>query len=760
MTVRLASLGAVACLAGLAGAAFHRGFGLGAVLGPVVAAAVIPVLLAALPATLLARGGRRPPPLPVSVLSSVVLWLAVVAVTLFRDGSPHARGVLPAIADGLVNGGTRLLDTTLPASKSPDLLVVPQALTWLAALAGAELVLRTRSVLAPAVPALVAFGIAVTVTVSGPGSNLGIAGGLVVVTGALALCRRAEPRAPWGHDPGRRTWPGWAGRVDARRSALGLALVAATAAVALTAGPALLAPSAGPYDLRAHRSVPSHPQSTVSPLDFVSAWLHSPGDVLFTAAPPLSRNIRLAVLDRFDGQQWTPSARYTPAGGRVPPAPDTPPGADRIHQDIIIGTLPGIFLPHVDRPVTLTGAGLAVDTADGSLISSRPLAPGRAYSVTSAVPRDLSPEQLAALRIASGTSSDTTRALPPELPAPIAAAAREAGADGGTPFQRAYRLEQYLRTQFTYDQDAPSGHTYGHLAYFLDRSHTGTSEQFATAFAVLARVLGLPSRVVVGFHPARQPTSDAAPAETGRTGTVRAGDVRAGDVLVWPEIDFAGVGWVPFYPTPEATGQHGGSVATAAQGEPTGRAQKVTEAAAVPPQSVVEAAPAGSPRSSSTPVGVLAGLAAAGAVMAVGVAYLVLAMSAPAHRRRRRRTAGGDRERVVGAWLDTLESLDRAGAPVRPSATPTAVVEHGSALVGPGGRAPLADLARLATMALHGPNIPGAPSAVSGREAETAWQHNATMRAELRRVTPRRRRARRHLAPAAVFGSPRRIEPR
>lgn len=636
MIARLASLGTVACLAGLAGAAFHRGFGLGAVLGPVAAAAILPVLLAALLAALLGRAGRRLPPLPVSVsvLSSAVLWLVVVAATLFRHGSPHADGVFPAIADGLVNGTTRLLDTTLPAPDSPDLLVVPQALTWLAALCGAELVLRTRSVLAPAIPALVAFGIAVTLTVSGPGSNLGIAGGLVIAAGALVLCRRAEPRASTGPGtgPGRPTWFGLFGRLDARRCALSLTLLAVTAAGALAAGPALLAPTDGPYDLRARHSVPSHPQPTVSPLDFVSAWLRSPGDVLFTAAPVISRNIRLAVLDRFDGQQWTPSARFTPAGGRVPPASDAPPAASRISEDITIGTLPGIFLPHVDRPVELGGDNLAVDTADGSLISSRPVTPGRTYSVTSAVPRELSPQQLAALRTANVGASDPTRALPPGLPAQIAAAAREVGANGGTPFRRAYRLEQYLRTRFTNDPEAPSGHAYGHLAYFLDRSHSGTSEQFATTFAVIARVLGLPSRVVVGFHPASKPTSGAAPAGTDQTVAVR-----AGDVLVWPEVDFAGAGWVPFYPTPEPGGSSGGSVATSAQGEPAGRAQKVTEAAAVPPQSVVEAAPTGPPRSSSTSVGTIVGLAAAGLVVAVGVAYLVLALSAPARRRRRRR---------------------------------------------------------------------------------------------------------------------------
>jgi hypothetical protein len=56
----------------------------------------------------------------------------------------------------------------------------------------------------------------------------------------------------------------------------------------------------------------------------------------------------------------------------------------------------------------------------------------------------------------------------------------------------------------------------------------------AASFAVLARLLGLPTRIVVGFR------ADAA-----------GGTVRAADALAWPEVLFEGIGWVPFNPLPE-----------------------------------------------------------------------------------------------------------------------------------------------------------------------------------------------------------------
>ena len=67
------------------------------------------------------------------------------------------------------------------------------------------------------------------------------------------------------------------------------------------------------------------------------------------------------------------------------------------------------------------------------------------------------------------------------------------------------------------------------------RADEGTAEQFASAFAVLARAVGLPTRVVVGFRPV-PPGPDGVAV------------VRGGDATAWPEVYFSGWGWVPFDP--------------------------------------------------------------------------------------------------------------------------------------------------------------------------------------------------------------------
>ncbi|MCQ0010429.1 transglutaminase-like domain-containing protein [Actinomadura madurae] len=74
-------------------------------------------------------------------------------------------------------------------------------------------------------------------------------------------------------------------------------------------------------------------------------------------------------------------------------------------------------------------------------------------------------------------------------------------------------LAEYLKRYARYDVTAPPGHSYRQLDYFLGEGRRGTPEHFATAYALLARSLGLPSRVVVGFDggTARAAPSRSAP---------------------------------------------------------------------------------------------------------------------------------------------------------------------------------------------------------------------------------------------------------
>jgi hypothetical protein len=112
------------------------------------------------------------------------------------------------------------------------------------------------------------------------------------------------------------------------------------------------------------------------------------------------------------------------------------------------------------------------------------------------------------------------------------ALAQKMANDNGAPYQRALALETYLAEHYRLDPQAPSGHAYPNLDFFLFSprrrgGQKGTSEQFAAAFAVLARLMNLPSRVVVGFQAHKDNRR-----------------VTAGDALAWPEVYFtAWGGW-------------------------------------------------------------------------------------------------------------------------------------------------------------------------------------------------------------------------
>lgn len=105
-----------------------------------------------------------------------------------------------------------------------------------------------------------------------------------------------------------------------------------------------------------------------------------------------------------------------------------------------------------------------------------------------------------------------------------------------TPYDAALALQTWFRETFEYQLDTPSGHGADALGEFLSR-RAGYSEQFAGAFAVMARTVGIPSRVAVGFT-------------SGTVDEVGWYEVFGTDAHAWPELWFDGLGWVPFEPTP------------------------------------------------------------------------------------------------------------------------------------------------------------------------------------------------------------------
>src|SRR5690606_36499419 len=76
------------------------------------------------------------------------------------------------------------------------------------------------------------------------------------------------------------------------------------------------------------------------------------------------------------------------------------------------------------------------------------------------------------------------------------------------------------------------------------RHRRGDCEQFAASMALMARIIGIPSRVAMGYTPGSE---------------VRPGEwvVRSRDAHAWPELYFQGTGWVRFEPTPAGVAGQG-----------------------------------------------------------------------------------------------------------------------------------------------------------------------------------------------------------
>lgn len=127
--------------------------------------------------------------------------------------------------------------------------------------------------------------------------------------------------------------------------------------------------------------------------------------------------------------------------------------------------------------------------------------------------------------------------LPESTPERVLALAYELTRAAPTPYDRALAIESYLRT-FPYTLEVeppPVGHDV--VDYFLFTARQGYCDYYASSMVVLARAVGLPARLVIGYTSGEYNAPDAEYI------------VRQEDAHSWAEIYFPGVGWVEFEPT-------------------------------------------------------------------------------------------------------------------------------------------------------------------------------------------------------------------
>ena len=251
---------------------------------------------------------------------------------------------------------------------------------------------------------------------------------------------------------------------------------------------------------------------------------------------------RLTSLDTFTGEDWVSTDSYRSFRSRLPGAQAVPPGTRVVRDIFTVQQLDSVWLPDEFTPLDVSGVnGVSYDPVSGSLITSKATSDGLQYTVESyQYLSTLDPAQLEAAPPVTITSElKRYLQLPADIPPDVYALARNITKGQTTEYGKALALQDYFLTrQFTYSLNPPDdGFGIDALTTFLFDTRTGYCQQFAGSYAVLARAIGLPTRLAVGFA----------------TGSSEDGDfyqVTNADAHTWPEVYFGPrYGWLPFEPT-------------------------------------------------------------------------------------------------------------------------------------------------------------------------------------------------------------------
>lgn len=258
---------------------------------------------------------------------------------------------------------------------------------------------------------------------------------------------------------------------------------------------------------------------------------------------PQSLYLRILALDEFNGSEWRSSTR------RLTDVPDRLPQPTGLSGDVAVTEVRTnisasrsyqqtyLPLPYPASEVRIGGRwryepeGRTLVGDDGQTTR------GSRYEVGSLVVEPTAAQLAAAGPPPRSLVREYTR-VPDSLPGVVAETAERVTRGSANAYERAVKLQDWFASDggFTYDTSVTSGTGSSAIARFL-RDKEGFCVHFSFSMAAMARTLGIPARVAVGFTP----------------GTVKAdGATSVGlrDAHAWPELYFEGVGWTRFEPTP------------------------------------------------------------------------------------------------------------------------------------------------------------------------------------------------------------------
>ncbi|MDO0928113.1 DUF3488 and transglutaminase-like domain-containing protein [Streptomyces sp. TG1A-8] len=396
--------------------------------------------------------------------------------------------------------------------------------------------------------------------------------------------------------------------------------------------------------------------------------------------------LRIVSLDDFDGTTWRPARR--PVVG-VPDVLPAPAGLSRdVKRTTVRTTVTAadwyaqawLPMPYPPSSVRIDGAW-RYEPVGMTLVGDHGQdTHGQTYRVDSLDVQPTAAQLAAAPEPPAGLKRAYTE-VPSRLPAVVARTARAVTAGSADHYEEAVKLQDYFSVTggFQYDTRVEVGTGADAIANFLKKKQ-GFCVHFSFAMAAMARTLGIPARVAVGF----------APGTPGADGTVA---VTLKDAHAWPELYFAGVGWTRFEPTPSRGTVPSYTVPVAPgtslpdQALPSKNASSAPSAAASPSEDCA-GRPAGPAACDSPSAGAASRGAGGGlprglwyALLGLGaLAVLTLPMSPMLWRARVRsvrlgghpRTGAGAAAHALAAWQELTDSAWDVGIVPDRSQTPRA----------------------------------------------------------------------------------------
>jgi transglutaminase-like putative cysteine protease len=256
---------------------------------------------------------------------------------------------------------------------------------------------------------------------------------------------------------------------------------------------------------------------------------------------------RGAIYDTYTGSRWQASENET-----IPLAPDRPiRGIEQsalrhpVTQTVTsYGSTRHVLVAASQLVMLDREAEAYVDPSEDTpvdffrVLSVLPLVTGDTYTAYSYVSDADAPSLRRAGTDYPEWILDRYLTLPVALPERVRLLAEETTLDASNAYDKAIAIQQYLRQNITYDLQPPSRpDDQDYVDFLLFDSQRDYCNGYATAMVVLARSVGIPARLAVGYGQGEYDEERA---------VFR---VREKNAHSWPELYFPSYGWLEFEPT-------------------------------------------------------------------------------------------------------------------------------------------------------------------------------------------------------------------